>query len=128
MVKTILVVDDDEGYLLAASRLLESADYQVLTANSARAARRQLAAQVPDLILLDVLMPAEDGFTFAEKVSQDARCADVPVVLVTAVAEHPGQILYAFEKGKGCTVAGVLQKSQAHERLLDTVEQALSEQ
>lgn len=126
MAKTVLVVDDDEGYLLAASRLLESADYEVMTARSAQDARSELEEQLPDLILLDVLMPAEDGFTFAEKLSRDETCRDVPVVLVTAVADHPGQMMYAFEQGDGCTVTDILMKSEVHEQLLDKVEQAFA--
>ncbi len=128
MTANILIVDDDEGYLLAARHLLEAEGYAVRTAASAQEAREQLGLSLPDLILLDVLMPAEDGFTFAEKLSEDERCADVPIVLVTAVAERPGQVMYALEQGKGCTVADILQKSQAPTRLAETVTRALGRQ
>jgi CheY-like chemotaxis protein len=124
---TVLIVDDDEGYLQAARHLLEAEGYAVQTATSAREARRLLEPPLPDLILLDVLMPAEDGFAFAEKLSADERYTGVPIVLVTAVAERPGQMLYAFEQDKGCTAADILQKSEAPAKLAETVARALAD-
>jgi len=122
----ILVVDDDEGYLLAASRLLEAGGYDVTVARSAEEAGAQLESETPDLILLDVVMPAEDGFTFAEKLSKNEALAAVPVVLVTAVADSSGQMMHAFEEGKGLTARDILPKSTVHERLLDGVAEALA--
>lgn len=121
MAQTILLVDDDEGFLLAAGRLLEAAGYDVVPAQSAAEARDRLRAGLPDIILLDVLMPGEDGFTFADNMAADERLAAIPVVLVTAVAESPGQMMYAFERDKGLTAAEVLPKSRASERLVATV-------
>ena len=126
MAQKIFVVDDDEGYLLAADRLLKGAGYEVRTANSAAEARRQLESEIPDLILLDVIMPAEDGFTFAEELSRDKKVANIPVVLVTAVAESQGQTMRAFEQNKGLTAVDILPKSEAHERLLECVASVLA--
>ena len=128
MAQQVLLIDDDEGYLLAARRLLEQAGYDVRTAGSAAEARGQLASEKPDLVLLDVIMPGEDGFTFAEKLAQDETIAGVPVVLVTSVADSAGHTLRAFEKGKGLTAADVLPKSDAHERLLECVASVLGRQ
>ena len=127
MARKVLMVDDDEGFLLAAGSLLEAAGYDITTACDAAQARERLAGERPDLILLDVLMPGEDGFTFADNLAKDERLASVPVVLVTAVAESPGQMMYAFERDKGLTAAEVLPKSAAHERLVDTVASVLKE-
>ncbi|MBM4043003.1 MAG: response regulator [Planctomycetes bacterium] len=127
MAQKILMVDDDEGFLLAAGSLLEAAGYDVTQAESAAQARERLASERPDLIVLDVLMPGEDGFTFADNISKDERLAQIPVVLVTAVAESPGQMMYAFERDKGLTAADVLPKSEAHERLVDTVAAVLKD-
>jgi len=125
MAQRILVVDDDEGYLLATRRMLESADYDVVTAASTAEARERLAEGTPDLILLDVIMPAEDGFTFADALAEDAGAAGIPVVLVTSVAENPGQMMHAFLEDKGLTAADILPKSAAHEELIETVGKVL---
>jgi CheY-like chemotaxis protein len=121
MAQKILLVDDDEGFLLAAGRLLEAAGYEVTPAQSAAEARTKLEVELPDLILLDVLMPGEDGFAFADNLAKDEKLSEIPVVLVTAVAESPGQMMYALEKDKGLTASDILPKSGVHERLIDTV-------
>jgi CheY-like chemotaxis protein len=121
MARKILLVDDDEGFLLAAGRLLEAAGYDVTPAQSAAEARTQLEGMSPDLILLDVLMPGEDGFTFADNLAKDEKLSQIPVVLVTAVAESPGQMMYALEHDKGLPASDILPKSAAHERLVETV-------
>lgn len=127
MAQRILLVDDDEGFLLAAGRLLEAAGYEVTPAVGAAEARTHLETETPDVILLDVLMPGEDGFTFADNIAKDERLGEIPVVLVTAVAESSGQMMYALEHDKGLTAADILPKSAAHERLVDTVAAILAE-
>ena len=126
MAKTVLLVDDDEGFLLAAGRLLEAEGYDVVRAPGADEARARLDEALPDLILLDVIMPGKDGFTFADEMAKDARLAGIPVVLVTAVAESPGQMMHAFEENLGLTAANVLPKSAAHTELVKTVAAALA--
>jgi len=128
MAHKILLVDDDEGFLLAAGTLLEAAGYEVTQALDAAEARKRLADQTPDLILLDVLMPGEDGFTFADNLTRDERLGQIPIVLVTAVAESSGQMMYALEHNKGLSAADILPKSAAHERLVDTVAATLAAQ
>ncbi|MFW6164071.1 MAG: response regulator [Planctomycetota bacterium] len=122
----ILMVDDDEGYLLAAGALLEAEGHEVVKATSAAGARDVLDTQTPDLILLDVLMPGKDGFKFSDELAGDAELSDVPVVLVTSVADSSGQMMHAFEEGKGLAAADVLPKSAAHKQLIDTVSAALN--
>ena len=127
MAKRILLVDDDKGFLLAVSRLLEAEGYEVVSACGAAEGQSQLEAGIPDLILLDVIMPGKDGFTFADDLSQDDRFRNIPIVLVTAVAESPGQMMHAFEEEKGLTAVDILRKSEAHECLLDIVGSVLGE-
>ena len=126
MARRILLVDDDEGFLLAAGRLLEAAGYEVTPASSAAEARTRLEAEPPDLVLLDVIMPGKDGFTFADEIAADKGLAGIPVVLVTAVAESSGQMMQAFEQEKGLTASDILPKSAAHKELIRVVQTALA--
>lgn len=127
MAHKILAVDDDPGFLAATQAILQGAGYEVETASCAAEARDRLASQTPDLILLDVLMPEEDGFTFADALDGDSAGGSIPVVLVTAVAESPGQMMQAFGQDKGLTAVDILPKSAAHTELLPTVRRALEE-
>ena len=63
MAERILLVDDDEGFLLAAGHLLEAAGYEVIRAPSAAEARTKLESSLPDLILLDVSRTASRSRT-----------------------------------------------------------------
>ena len=126
MAEKVLLVDDDEGFLLAAGHLLKGAGYEVTSALNADEARSQLDAALPDVILLDVIMPGKDGFAFAEEVAQDERLAGIPVVLVTAVAESSGQMMHAFGENQALTAVDILPKSAAHTKLVDTDDAALA--
>jgi twitching motility two-component system response regulator PilH len=126
MAKKILLVDDDEGFLLAAGQLLEAAGYEVTRTCGADEARAELDKALPDLILLDVIMPGKDGFAFSDELSKEERLKGVPVVLVTAVAENTGQMMRAFEEDKGLAAANILPKSAAHTDLVNTVAAALA--
>jgi DNA-binding response OmpR family regulator len=82
----ILLVDDDRDFVEATRAVLESVcDVDVAYAggealDKARSAR-------PDLILLDVIMPDEDGFAVCEKLKADPALADVPVVMLTSLSD-----------------------------------------
>ena len=81
---TVLVVDDEPLNVAVLSELL-SPDYRVLGARSGPIALELLAAELPDLILLDVMMPGMDGYAVLARLRADARTAAVPVVFVTAL-------------------------------------------
>jgi len=80
----VLIVDDQPDLLLLMRLALESAGYRVTAAADGPAALRAVAAEVPDVIVSDVMMPAMDGFTMVAQLRSDARLAGVPVVFLTA--------------------------------------------
>lgn len=83
----LLLVDDEPQNLFVLAELL-SADYRVLTAKSGARAL-QLVAETPqiDLVLLDIMMPAMDGYEVMRRLKADPRMAQVPVIFVTAMAQ-----------------------------------------
>jgi DNA-binding NtrC family response regulator len=80
--KTILILDDVPAARYALRRALESR-YRVLEADSAAAARSALAADTPDLLLLDVVMPGEDGLSFLKWLRSEGH--QLPVLMVSAL-------------------------------------------
>lgn len=123
----VLIVDDDKDYLLAARLMLEAESYDVATAESASAATEQLKGNRPDLILLDVMMPEKDGFTFCDELTADPESSSIPVVLVTAVAESPGAMMHAFEKNFALSAKEILPKTAVQQDLVGTVRRCLGE-
>ena len=88
----VLVVDD----IPANVRLLEaklSAEYfDVMTADSGTAALDVIAANAPDIVLLDVMMPGMDGFEVCQRIKANPRTLHIPVVMVTALSDAADRV------------------------------------
>jgi sigma-B regulation protein RsbU (phosphoserine phosphatase) len=95
---TILIVDDN----LVSIRLLETVlvkeGYQVITANDGPSARKLAVKERPDLIILDVMMPGEDGFEVITRLKKNARTAPIPVIFLTG-RDDLGAKLAGFDLG-----------------------------
>jgi signal transduction histidine kinase/DNA-binding response OmpR family regulator len=81
---SVLVVEDDLATREMLRRLLEKEGWQVTEAENGRVGLERLAAQMPHLILLDLMMPEMDGFGFVEALQQDPLRRAIPVVVITA--------------------------------------------
>ncbi|MGM0497377.1 MAG: response regulator [Bacteroidota bacterium] len=89
--KKILVIDDSETNLVLLKAVLEDAGYEVQLAGSSKDAFFYFENDRPDLILLDLLMPQEDGFMFMEKLKNGYVQMEVPVIVVTAYANRENE-------------------------------------
>jgi adenylate cyclase len=83
----ILVVDDNEANLDIAKMRLESQGYEVITAEDGEVALIRVAEMVPDLLLLDVMMPKLDGIEVTRRLKADPTLPFIPVILLTAKAD-----------------------------------------
>jgi len=81
--KLVLIVDDDPGTRLLLSAALESAGFRVQEAEDGEQALALLVDYVPDLIMLDVMMPGMDGFEVCARIRDNPERADIPIVMVT---------------------------------------------
>jgi two-component system cell cycle response regulator len=81
----ILVVDDIEANVRLLQAKLEAEYYEVLTAQDGPTALALAAAEKPDIVLLDVMMPGMDGFAVCRRLKDDAETRHIPVVLLTAL-------------------------------------------
>jgi two-component system phosphate regulon response regulator OmpR len=93
----ILVVDDDARLRVLLSRYLAGEGFRVTTAETASEARDKLRFMHPDMMVLDVMMPGEDGLTLTESLRQE-QGSDVPVLLLTARGT-PEDRIAGFEAG-----------------------------
>ena len=94
----ILVVEDNETNQMLTLAVLERDGYRVVLAGSTGEARERLDAAVPDLILMDVQLPGEDGLTFTRELKADPATSAIPIVAMTAHAMH-GDAELAIEAG-----------------------------
>ena len=98
MTGRILVVDDVATNRIVMKVKLSVAYYEVIQADCGEDALRKAKSERPDLILLDVLMPDMSGVTVCEKLKADPDTADIPVILITAMADKDSK-MKGLEKG-----------------------------
>ncbi|MBL8149698.1 MAG: response regulator [Blastocatellia bacterium] len=84
MNKTILIVDDEQDLLDLMEIILEAEGYNVIKAINGKEALVKISTSMPDLVLLDVMMPIMDGWQVLKNMRKDARTENIPVVMVTA--------------------------------------------
>ena len=87
MAKTILVVDDERHIVRLVQVNLERAGYEVTTAYDGVEALEAVNVELPDMIILDVMMPRMDGFEALKKLRADDKTKDIPVIMLTAKAQ-----------------------------------------
>jgi CheY-like chemotaxis protein len=87
MPKRVLVVDDDENTRRFLSVALEANGYQAVTAEDGDDGYNKVQEEKPDLILLDVMMPKKTGFSLFKQLRRKDEFKDIPVIMLTAVAE-----------------------------------------
>jgi len=91
-IRKILVVDDSKTELMYLTGLLQKNGYAVRTAENAAEALASLAADKPDLILMDVVMPGQNGFQLTRTISRDPLYADVPIIMCTSKNQETDRV------------------------------------
>ncbi|MET0351838.1 MAG: response regulator [Rhizobacter sp.] len=91
-IKKILLVDDSKTELHFLSDLLTKRGFSVRTAEDGEDAMRRLAEDKPDLILMDVVMPGQNGFQLTRAITRDARFTDVPVIMCTSKNQETDRV------------------------------------
>jgi len=95
---TVLVIDDEASTLSLIIDALESADISVLVTTSGLAAIELLDRILPDLIIVDAVMPGIDGFETTIRIKRNPRLANIPIIFMTGLSESE-HVVEAFEVG-----------------------------
>ncbi|MCG7871306.1 MAG: response regulator [Candidatus Thiodiazotropha lotti] len=84
MSKKILIVDDEPNIVFSVEFLMKRSGYEVVSAADGEQAMQLLADEVPDLMILDVMMPRKNGFEVCAEVRNDQRLSDLPILMLSA--------------------------------------------
>lgn len=95
---TILIVDDDDRQRQFSATLCQRLGYDVLTANDGSVAVELASNDLPDLILMDIMMPLMNGFEATERLKSNDRTRHIPIIIVTAL-DNKGDRLEGIERG-----------------------------
>lgn len=117
----ILVVDDDPDILDSITAVLETQPYRLATARDGKKCMEMIAQQIPDLLILDLLMPRLDGWGVIRGMRSDPTYADVPIMVLTTVVEDASRRRYELETGLAMDVQDYAQKPVAPAEFLRRV-------
>jgi len=120
--KKILVVDDEADVRELIKAGLDKTKYKTITAASGAQALGICKTDKPDLILLDIAMPMMDGYQVCEKLKQDPRTKDIPVLFLTGKDLDPRGVIERYEHLGAC---GYIPKPSTLKELLDKIQEIL---
>lgn len=84
----ILLIDDDVDFLSSTRDVLESKNYNVFTANEGDEGLKKARELKPDLIILDVIMPAKNGIAVCDQIKKDPQLGKIPVIMLTSLGQR----------------------------------------
>ncbi|MEO6363657.1 MAG: response regulator [Caldimonas sp.] len=91
-IQKILLVDDSKTELHHLSELLGKNGFAVRTAENGEEAMKRLGEDTPDLILMDVVMPGQNGFQLTRAITRDPRFSNVPVIMCTSKNQETDKV------------------------------------
>lgn len=84
MTHTVLVVEDEPNIVLSLQFILKQAGFTVRVARDGEQALRAIDDYVPDLVVLDIMLPKQDGFSVCEAIRGNDKCRDVKIIMLSA--------------------------------------------
>jgi len=123
--KRILVVDDEPDFVAVVKINLEKAGFQVETAFDGEEALGKIKDNPPDAIVLDVMMPERDGYSVSAALKADKRFSSIPVLMLTAVAEHVTSTRYSHYDGMAMEADDYLAKPASAEEIVARLKRLL---
>jgi len=121
MQKKILIVEDEESLLKLESILLTTKGYLVQGVSTGLAALEAVNEELPDLILLDVMLPKMDGFEVCARLKSDPVTRDIPIILLTA-KKTPEDLMRGAEVGADQYITKPFKSAM----VIDVIEQLLT--
>ncbi len=124
--KRILVVDDEPDFAAIVQENLEREGFDVDVAYDGVEGIEKVHANPPDAIVLDVMMPEKDGYAVCAELKEDERYADIPILMLTAVASHVTSTRYSHYDGMSMEADDYLPKPASGEQITESIKRMLT--
>ncbi|MCK9996294.1 MAG: response regulator [Candidatus Krumholzibacteria bacterium] len=118
----ILVVEDDPDLRRILKLQLESRDYVIIEAENGAEGFQSIQAEIPDCVILDLMMPVMDGFGFLKRVRSIMSTREVPILILTASEDERNRV-----RGFQYQANAYMSKPYDLEKLTDEVEKLMAE-
>jgi twitching motility two-component system response regulator PilH len=116
----ILIVDDSPSQLMGIRRIVEKLGHEALTAEDGAAGVEAAKRELPDLILMDVVMPGQNGFQLTRAITRDPRFSKVPVIMCTSKNQETDKV-WGMRQGAKAYITKPFSESE----LADMIQQML---
>jgi two-component system alkaline phosphatase synthesis response regulator PhoP len=121
----ILIVDDDPDILEGILMILETQPYRLATARDGKKCMEMIKEELPDLLILDLLMPRMDGWGVIREMRSEPKFAQVPIMILTTVIEDASRRRYELETGMAMDVQEYIRKPVKPLELIQLVEKLI---
>ena len=119
--KKVLVVDDEPDFVAMVKENLQMEGFEIDVAYNGVEAINKVKASPPDAIVLDVMMPEKDGYAVCSELKKSDEYAGIPIVLLTAVADHVSSTQYSHASGMNMEADDYLAKPASPEKIAESV-------
>ncbi|MCG8463524.1 MAG: response regulator [Xanthomonadales bacterium] len=116
----VLIVDDSQSHLYSLSQIVEGEGHEVITAETGEQGVEKAKAELPDLILMDIVMPGMNGFQATRAISKESSTEQIPVIFVTTKNQETDRI-WGMRQG----AAGYVTKPVDKKDLINAINEAL---
>lgn len=125
--KTILLVDDEPDLVMILKQNLQAEGYNIEVAYNGVEAIAKVKANIPDAIVLDVMMPEKDGYAVCSELKNDEKYEDIPIIMLTAVSDHVSSTQYSHAHGMDMEADDYLPKPASPEEVIESLQSLLDE-
>lgn len=126
--KLVLVVDDEPDVVAIIGGRLKKAGYDIAEAYNGNEAIESVEKRIPDAIVLDVMMPEKDGYAVCAELKKNPKYSDIPIIMLTAVADHVSSTRYSHFDGIAMEADDYIPKGpDSTEQIVQSVKDMLSE-
>jgi two-component system alkaline phosphatase synthesis response regulator PhoP len=123
--KKILVVDDEPDFCEIVKGQLEKEGFDVELAYDGVEGLEKVKANPPDAIVLDVMMPEKDGYTVCSELKKDDKYSDIPILMLTAVADRVSSTRYSHYDGMSMEADDYLPKPASAQDITESLKSML---
>jgi len=123
--KRILVVDDEPDFAAIVQKNLKKEGFDVEIAYDGVQAMEKIKANPPDAIVLDVMMPEKDGYEVCKELKESEEYCDIPILMLTAVADHVASTRYSHADGMSMEADDYLPKPASADDITDSLRSLL---
>ena len=125
--KKILIVDDDPDDMELIKMALADKPYELIFAWNGKDGVEKAKSEKPDAIILDIMMPEEDGFKACKRIKADEELQNIPVLILTAIGKHFSDTTYARCEGLTLESEDYIEKPVDGEYLVKCLKKFLGE-